>query len=528
MDEPIPISLVANTVFCPRRAWLEAAGETVASIPIEEGIAAHECVDARVDDRASSRRSVTVQHPDLGVVGRCDVVRGSEEGLEVVEYKSSPVRRQAEVTPAQVIQLALQRLCLEWSGARVVGQSVYFTTARKSIPVELTVEDFDDARAFVAQTRQIIQASTAPAPLVDDPRCKGCTHAGVCLPEERRQQPIKRVLASNPPAGDVLHVTTPGARVSLRQGRVLISHRGEQVGALPLERVQALVVHGNVDISSGLVRSLLERDVMVLWCTGRGRLRGWAQTAASPNGSVRATQQARTAGHQLVLAQEMVAAKIANQATVLRRNSRADVVAEIARLRALAQDATTAGSIGRLFGVEGEAAAIYFRWLPSMLAAPGWGARWQGRTGRGATDPINVALNLTYGLLLADVTRAVVTCGLDPHLGVLHSPSRNKPALALDLMEQFRPVVADSAVITALNNRELDQDMFTDVLGDVRLRDAGRRVLVTAYERRASAEFTHPTYGYKVTWRRAMEVQARMLLGVLDGTQPAYVGIRVR
>ena len=124
--------------------------------------------------------------------------------------------------------------------------------------------------------------------------------------------------------------------------------------------------------------------------------------------------------------------------------------------------------------------------------------------------------------------RAVVACGLDPHAGFLHSANRNKPALALDLCEELRAPVADSVVLGAINNGELAPGDFTSVLGTTRLRENGRKVLIAAYERRAQGTFRHPVFDYQVTWRRAMEVQARMVLGVLDGSQARYAGIRVR
>jgi CRISPR-associated protein Cas1 len=174
---------------------------------------------------------------------------------------------------------------------------------------------------------------------------------------------------------------------------------------------------------------------------------------------------------------------------------------------------------------------VYFRWFTTMITCAE-GARlaeaWRGREGRGATDGLNTMLNFAYGLLLGDVVRAVVAAGLDPNAGFVHSSSRNKPALALDLMEQFRPVVADSVVLGSINNGEVTGRMLTTVLGDTRLRDDGRRALVAAYERRVQTEFKHPVFGYQVSWRRAMEVQARMILGVLEGTQARYVGVRVR
>ena len=141
---------------------------------------------------------------------------------------------------------------------------------------------------------------------------------------------------------------------------------------------------------------------------------------------------------------------------------------------------------------------------------------------------MNAALNFCYGMLLADVTRAVVACGLDPHAGFLHSSGRNKPALALDLSEEFRAPVADAVVIAAFNNGEVKVRDFTSVTGSTRLRDDGRAALIRAYERRVMTEFRHPLFGYQVTWRRAMEIQARLVLGVIDGTQGSYKGIATR
>lgn len=156
------------------------------------------------------------------------------------------------------------------------------------------------------------------------------------------------------------------------------------------------------------------------------------------------------------------------------------------------------------------------------------GQQFPGRQRRPGRDPLNSALNYAYGLLVADVVRALVSCGLDPHAGFLHSSGRNKPALALDLMEELRSPIADSATLRAFNNGELKITDFSSSLGETRLRDSGRRALTAAYERRMTTHFTHPLFGYELTWRRAVEVQARLLLGVLDGTQPRYVGLRTR
>ncbi|MBN4844835.1 CRISPR-associated endonuclease Cas1, partial [Staphylococcus sp. EG-SA-29] len=157
-----------------------------------------------------------------------------------------------------------------------------------------------------------------------------------------------------------------------------------------------------------------------------------------------------------------------------------------------------------------------------------WLGRFTGRVGRGAVDPVNVALNYAYGMLTAEAIRAVAACGLDPHAGFLHSSGRNKPALALDLMEEFRAPVADSAVFRAFNNGELREESFDVSLGSARLTDQGRKAIIRAVEQRITAQFRHPLFGYSVTWRRALEIQARLVLGVIDGTQPTYRGVVTR
>jgi CRISPR-associated protein Cas1 len=443
--DPLPISLVAHTVFCERRAWLEAVGERVQSLVIEAGSHDHRRVDERADERLARRRSVTVEHPELGLVGRCDVVSIVDDGVELVEFKAAPLRDDASVTEAQRVQLALQRLCLERGGQTVVGQSVYVTTKRQLLPVDLSREDLDQAREWVELTRQVVTADQAPAPLVDDPRCTRCSHVSVCLPDEHRGVRTARRIAVRDPHGDVLHVTTPGSRASLRKGRVIVSARGEEIGSIPIERVEALVLHGNADASSALIRELLWNDRVIVWCSWRGKAIGYARPADGPNGGPRLRQHVVAARGDIKLARELVGTKVSNQTTLLRRNSRDDAWREVQRMRELAKACRTAKTVTELFGLEGEAAAIYFARFPAMFSEHSeWCLeRWSGRHGRGATDPINVALNFTYGLLLGDVVRAVIAAGLDPHAGFLHSSGRNKPALGLDLMEQFRPVIAD-------------------------------------------------------------------------------------
>lgn len=529
-DDPIPISLVAHTVFCPRRAWLEASGETVDSAVIDYGSRAHRRVDDASQNRSEQTRSLPLHHDELGLSGRCDIVEHLAEGaVTIVEYKSTPVRRKPEVTEAQRIQLALQALCLESAGVRVNSAAVYFTNHRRRVPVDLGPTVTAEARRWVDRTREVVNSPEAPAPLVDDPRCRSCSHTSVCLPDELASTIRPHAINVSDPAGEIVHLLTPGSRASIRAGRLVVVKDDDELVTLPMERVTGLVVHGNVDVSSGLLRELLWRRLAIVWCSGRGRVIGWANTAETPNGLARVRQHSRSESGCLPLAEEFIYAKIANQATFIRRNTPCAETAQ--QLRAAQRLTRESGSLPGLFAIEGRAAQLYFgSWheLIKGFDASRFLSSWPGRVGRLARDPLNAALNFCYGLLLADVIRACVACGLDPHAGFLHSPSRNKPALALDLMEEFRTPVADSAVVTAINSGMLRISDFSTTLGDSRLSQRGRIVLTTTYENRISTVFKHPQFGYQLTWRRAMEVQARLVLGYLDGTTDIYRGIVTR
>lgn len=529
-DASLPISLISHHMFCPRRAWIEAAGEQLTtSYAMAAGDTAHRRVHDRDESDPRTIRAMEVYSSRFGFHGTLDAAERRDGGaLTIVEYKATPVRKASEVTEPMKVQLALQAIALEEMGHRVDGAAVHFTTQKRRISVDLDPDLREAAINAVEATRQVVEARSAPPPLEDDPRCAHCSHVSLCLPDERIEETTPRRISVPDPDSQVLHLATYGAYASLRAGRVRVSKSGEELSSIPIERVQAVVVHGNVDLTSGLLRELMWRRVPVLWCSSTGRLVGSASSMRSPNGQARVDQHVQSNHGRIDLAREFVTAKISNQATLLRRHG--DAPEAVVGLRKLARRASVCPDTGSLFGVEGRAAAAYFAGFPTMISTSkqDFIADFHGRVGRGATDRLNVALNYVYGRLTADCVRAITACGLDAHAGFLHSSRRNNPALALDLMEEFRPVVADSVVIGAINNGEIGLSGFTDLAGSMRLGDAARKALIAAYERRVEAEFSHPVFDYRVTWRRAIEVQARMVLGVLDGSQAGYKGIRVR
>lgn len=521
-EDRITIGVVAHQVFCSRRAWLEVHGERTDTAQVAVGVDDHRAVDDETSSRPKRLRAVDVSSERLGVHGRCDSVEVGDDGrLTVVEHKAAPVRRRSVTTDAQEVQLALQVLCLRDAGLDVAGAAVWFSTTRQRVEVSLTGDLIERAADAVVQTRRVLASSAPPAPLEEDDRCRMCSHVSVCLPDEHRGRAPARRIGVADPLGRVLHLSTPGSRARLRRGRIEVSSRDESPATVPLGQVAGLVVHGNADVSSALIRELLARGFPVV-CSWSGRVIGWASSADGPNGEARRAQHRLDTDRALRVARAMIAGKVRNQRHILRRHE----LGGRDLLGVLAERAKDARSTGELLGIEGGAAARYFDVIAGALR-PAW-AMFDGRAARPARDQVNAALNVAYGLLLADVVRAVASCGLDPSGGVLHSAGRNKPALALDLMEELRPLVADSAVLWAFNNGELRESHFREDLGVFRLTEKGRKVLIATYERRVGREFRHPRFGYQVTWRRAMEIQARMFLAVVIGSIESYEPIVAR
>ena len=272
----IPISLVAHLVFCPRRAWLEAAGEVTDTWQVAEGSASHAATDDPASARPAALRAIDVADVSLGVTGRCDTIEVAPDGgLTVVEYKATPVRREPRITDAMRIQLALQVGALRAAGHLVTGQAVYFTNHRVRVPVALEEDDFAAARAAALATRATVEAPEAPPPLEDDARCMSCSHAGICLPEERAEEVVTRRIVVADPDTQVVHLATAGSRASTRNGRMLVHAHGDEIASIPARadpgsrRARERRPERRPDPRAALALSL---DRLVHWIRSRGRM----------------------------------------------------------------------------------------------------------------------------------------------------------------------------------------------------------------------------------------------------------------
>lgn len=357
---------------------------------------------------------------------------------------------------------------------------------------------------------------------------------GICLPDETnlnssRSAKRPRRLTPRDSAARPLYVAEQGARIGIRGGRVTVTHRNkiiEQVRAIDVSQIS---VYGNVQLSSQLMRAAFSREIPVCWFSYAGWFQGIANGLPSKHVELRRRQVGIAAQAGLPVARRMIEGKIRNCRTLLRRNTRVDTGPALPQLNKLAEQAASAKSLESLLGFEGAAARIYFGRFGGMLKDDHLGTfDVTGRNRRPPRDPVNCLLSFAYSLLTKDLTATVFGVGFDPYLGLYHRPRFGRPALALDLAEEFRPLIADSVVLNAINNGEIRSTGFIVRAQGVALTQQARRSFLAAYERRLDQEVTHPTYRYRITYRRVLEVQARMLGAYLLGEIPEYVPFMTR
>jgi len=299
--------------------------------------------------------------------------------------------------------------------------------------------------------------------------------------------------------------------------QVVIKEKGNLIESVPLKEVIQVVTFGQgVSISTPATHWLLDNGRSICHLSRGGRLVGITQPLVTQNVQLRQAQYLKfnLPELRLAMARDLIAAKIRNQRTLLRRNH-----GEAPCLDAMAASskrAEGAESLEQLLGIEGDAARNYFAAFPGMLNDV-WRPHMNGRSRRPPKDGVNACLSLLYMLLVRDCIVVLAEVGLDPMLGGYHVLKPGRPALALDLAEPFRPLIAESVVLRALNTGVLEPEDAITTQGGVFLSDPARKRLIGAYEQRMQELVTHPAFGYRLSYRRILEMEARLLARWLEG-----------
>jgi CRISPR-associated protein Cas1 len=547
----IPARMLNEVTYCPRLYYLEhVAGEWEHSADTLAGKRVHRRVDARsqpmpdpeaMPERLEAR-SVTVSAPDEGIVAKVDIVEAAQGLVFPVDYQRGappkPGLYPADVWPADRVQIGAQALALRAAGYRCDEGVAWYAASKKRVRIPIDDGVVADVRAAVAEARRVNALNVPPPPLVDSPKCPGCSLVGICLPDETnvllgRGQDAPQVAAPPRrllPSADErhpCHVQMAGTMVGKSGEQLEVRFRDGTKQAVGLRNVSHLSLFGRVHVTTAVLHEMCALDAGVSFFTSGGWYVGTLMPHSAVNVQTRIAQfrVAADPGLSLRLARDLISSKILNCRTLLRRNCRQKPAMALDQLRRLAGEAAGAQSRETLLGIEGAAARTYFEAFPGMLApvAAGLGGfAFEGRNRRPPRDPINALLSFGYSLLLRECHAALVKVGFDPSVGFLHQPRPGRPGLALDLMEEFRPLVADSTVLAAVNNGAVQEADCVRAAGGVALSDSGRRSFLGAFERRMAQEITHPVFEYRISYRRVLEVQARLLARVVLGELPEY------
>lgn len=536
-DHPlIPARMVNEYQYCPRLAYMEwVQGEWADSTDTVEGRYVHRRVDQRSGNLPAPEqteegerihaRSITLSSNRLGLIAKMDLIEGQGNVLVPVDYKRGkrPHVARGAYEPERV-QLCVQGMILEEHGYQCNEGILYFQGSRERVRVAFDDELRTTTLSAINGLRLIAAGGQIPPPLEDSPKCPRCSLVGICLPDEvnflRRQgdKPPRQLVVGHDEALP-MYVQEHRARVSKKGETLEVSVEDTVVARARLIDVSQLVLMGSVYITTPCLHELMKREIPVTWHSFGGWFLGHTHGIGHKNVELRIAQYRASFDKHvcLQLAKGVVRAKILNSRTLMRRNWRGEQSPDsaITDLKRFADQASRAGSLDELLGIEGAAAATYFGRFASLIKRADGGDTlnfdFTRRNRRPPADPVNALLSYAYTLLVRSWAVTLSAVGLDPYFGFYHQPRYGRPALALDMMEPFRPLIADSSVLTAINNGEVKPSDFLRVGDSVNLTTDGRKRFIAAFERRMSQEVTHPLFGYALSYRRLLEVQARLL-----------------
>jgi CRISPR-associated protein Cas1 len=547
----VPARMVNEYVFCPRLAYIEwVQADFAVNVDVAEGRFRHRRVDEEKgalpeevqDGDTIHARSVWLSAPNEHLNARIDLVEGEGMNVTPVDYKRGAVPDTPERSwEADRVQLCCQGLVLKSSGYACDGGVIYYAESKTRVHVPFDDELVRRTREAVAGLMAMALSGAIPPPLVDSPKCFRCSLAGICLPDETnmlagRVKPdadsIRRIM----PARDdslPLYVQRQGARIG-KSGEVFeVKEKKEKIGEARIFETSHVALFGNVNVSTQAMQEMCVRGIPLTLFSAGGWFYGIAHGMMHKNVELRMAQY-RTAddGERcLSLARGMISAKIDNCRTMLMRNHPGLPEDAPTELKRLSESARSAKGMDTLLGVEGMAARIYFSMFEGMLKGGEdrqWRFDFNGRNRRPPLDPVNAMLSYAYSLLVKDITVTLLAVGFDPYLGFYHTVRYGRPSLALDLMEEFRPLIADSVVLWVVNNRVLTPEDFIRRGRAATLTPDARKKFISAYQKRIDSLVTHPIFGYKISYRRVLEVQARLLGRYLAGEIADYPSFRTR
>jgi len=573
LPDYLPARMVNEYVYCPRLFFYEwVEGVFRESADTIEGSVQHQRVDREgstlpkaasiaAEDRIHSR-SVTLSSERLRVIAKMDLIEVRDGVVTPVDYKHGRPKDSKDgldVWAADRVQLALQGLVLQEHGYDCPEGVVYYAATKQRVRVEFDNSVVQEAESAIERAWKLASLGAIPAPLEDSPKCAGCSLAPICLPDEvthlredaddpepeqlalfafgeggpPRKRPAREIRRLVTPRDDLrpVYLNTQGLKIG-KSGTVLqVKDKDTVVQEVRLGEICQLNLMGNVQITTQSVQALCEAEIPISYFSQGGWFYGITSGLSTKNVFLRERQFALAGepGFCKRLSRKLVAGKIRNQRTQLLRNHVEPDPIVLSGMKAMAERAEKCAVLSELLVIEGNAARLYFGSFSGLIKTESpedipkaLRFDFEGRNRRPPRDGVNALLSLGYSLLAKDLTIACYAVGFDPMKGFYHQPRFGRPALALDLMEPFRSLIVDSAAINAINTGMVTPAELLQVGASVALTPTGRKAFFRAYELRMDTLVTHPLFGYRVTYRRILEIQARLLAKTLEGELDEY------
>lgn len=548
IKEYIPVRMINEFVYCSRLFYLEfVEGDFLDSADTVEGRIKHRRVDIergefpdpdafKEDNEKIHATSVTLSSRKHHIIAKMDLVEGENGEVFPVEYKKgSPKGDRKDIWDSDRVQIVAQGIILRENGYNSNRGIIYYAKTKERVTIDFTDDSIVWAVNMFENARNTGNLRKVPDPLIDSPKCIRCSLVSICLPDETNflkniqdkddGDTIRRLY---PARNDVypVYVEEQGATVSKKGEELIIKKEGDKIGNAKLMEVSSLNLMGNIQITTQTIRELCDRNIPICYFSGGGWFNGITHGMSHKNIVLRIKQFERFQDEEwrISVSRKIIEGKIKNCRTMIRRNSVGVERKVLNRLTSLISEARDAKDEETLLGIEGTAARIYFGHFSEMIKARegDFTFDFDGRNKRPPRDNVNAMLSYLYSILSKDFTVVSLSVGLDPYLGFFHHPKYGKPALSLDLMEEFRPIVCDSVALTLINNHEIGENHFVKRGGAVSLTSIGKKTLINAYERRLEDLVIHPLFKYSMSYRKIFEVQTRLIARLTMGEIEEY------
>lgn len=429
-------------------------------------------------------------------------------------------------------QIVGQIYLLRHNGYYCNHGKVYYRGSNLMIDVPY-LESYDKLIENGVKYCEKIITSSEPKPLIDSDKCIRCSLNWVCLPDETNniENNTKETRRLYPGRSDksILYVTCPGGKIGKSGETITIWSPSKESTSIPLKDIEHVCIFGNVQITTQALHALIKNYSSIFYFTTSGTYIAETSASITKNIFCRKAQFIRFNNPLFCshLTKKIVYAKISNQRTLLRRNKKNDLKTDLTTLKYYRDKIKTTEDIDIIRGYEGHSSKIFWASYPSLFKYPN---QWimNGRNRRPPKDEINSMLSYGYALLLRDFITAINITGLDHLLGFYHSTVPGRPALALDLMEPYRPLIIDSLVLRLINENIVSKKDFATTQSGVFINPSAKKKIIKMYENRMNEMITHPQFGYRLSYRRMIQLEVKILSKYITGEISDYFPLTTR